>query len=52
VSLHEDMPREVNKVFVNRLSHQGGGVLDPLGPPRYFGLLMVHPGKPPLLVYM
>jgi len=51
VNLHEDIPKEVNKVFINQPSDQGRGDLDPLrplGPPRYFGLLMVHPSMPRL----
>jgi len=49
VNLHEDIPKEVNKIFINQPSDQGRGDLDPLrplGPPRYFGLLMVHPSMP------
>ncbi len=41
MSLHEDMPLEVNKVFVSQPSDQGGGNLDPPGvvkPLGYFGL--------------
>ncbi len=54
MSLHEDMPIKVNKVFVSQPSDQGGGALDPPGPARpprparYFGLPMVHPSRPPL----
>jgi hypothetical protein len=54
VNLHEDIPREVNRVFVNQPSLLGGGgpyplgPLGPLRPPRYFGLPMVNPGRPPL----
>ncbi len=51
VNLHEDFPKEVNIVFTSQPLNQGGGDLDPLGlarPPRYFGLLMVHLGRPPL----
>jgi len=51
VSLDEDMPREVKGVFVNQPLNQGGGNLDPLGPPRplrYFWLPKAHPSKPPL----
>jgi hypothetical protein len=33
VNLHEDFPREVNKVFTNQPLDQGGGDLYPLGPP-------------------
>ncbi len=50
VNLHKDMLWEVNIIFAGQPSNQGGGGLDPLrplGPPRYFGLLMVHPNKPP-----
>ncbi len=38
----------MNRVFVNQPSNQGGGNSDPLGPPGYFRLLMVHLGRPPL----
>jgi hypothetical protein len=41
----------VNIVFANQLLDPGGGGSDPprtLGPPRYFGLPMVNPGRPPL----
>ncbi len=48
VNLHEDIPKEVNRVFINRPLDQGKGDSNPLGPPGYFGLLMVHPGMPPL----
>jgi hypothetical protein len=54
VSLHEDMPRKVNKVFANQTSNPRGGGLNPprplrpLGPPGYFGLPMVNPCRPPL----
>ncbi len=48
MNLHEDIPRKVNKVFVNQSSDQRGGSLDPLGPLRYFGLPMVHSSRPPL----
>jgi hypothetical protein len=46
VSLHEDIPKEVNKVFVSQPLDPGGGGSDPLGPlrplglPIYFGLPM------------
>ncbi len=43
VGLHEDKPWEMSKVFVSQPSNQRGG--RPLG---YFGLPMVHPGRPPL----
>ncbi len=52
MSLHEDMPIKVNKVFTSQPLDSGRGSLDPLGPPRppwYFKLLMVNLGKPPLL---
>ncbi len=51
MSLHEDIPREVNKNFVSHPSNLGGSSLDPPRPPRplgYFGLPMVNPGRPPL----
>ncbi len=48
MSLHEDIPGKVNKVFVNQPSDQRGGDLDPLGPPWYFGLPTVHSDTPPL----
>ncbi len=48
VNLHEDLLREVNKVFANQPLDQGGGGLNPPRPPKYFGLLLVHPGRPPL----
>jgi hypothetical protein len=38
----------VNKVFTSQPLDQGGGGSDPPRPPRYFGLPMVHLGKPPL----
>jgi hypothetical protein len=47
VSLHEDIPRGVNKFFTSQPLDPGGSSLAPLGPPRYFGLPMVNPGKPP-----
>jgi hypothetical protein len=49
VSLHEDIPREGNKIFVSQPSDPGGGGSHPPGPPRsprYFGLLMVNIGMP------
>jgi hypothetical protein len=49
VSLHEDIPNEVNKVFANHLSEIGEGNSNPpkpLGPLGYFGLPMVNPSKP------
>ena len=48
VNLHEDLLREVNKVFANQPLDQGGGGLNPPRPPKYFGLLLVHPSRPPL----
>jgi hypothetical protein len=46
------MPREVDKIFVGQpLDPGGGGGSNPPGPPkpsRYFGLPMMHLGKPPL----
>ncbi len=48
VNLHEDLLREVNKVFASQPLDQGGGGLNPPRPPKYFGLLLVHPGRPPL----
>jgi hypothetical protein len=53
VSVHEDIPRKVNKVFVSQPLDLGGCDSDPLGPPRpprlprYFGLPMVNPSRPP-----
>ncbi len=53
MNLHEDIPKVVNKVFTTQWSDLGSGSnpwgpLRPLGPPRYFGLRMVNPCKPPL----
>ncbi len=51
MNLHEDFPKEVNKGFASQPLDQEGGDSDPLRPlrpPRYFGLLMVHLGRPPL----
>jgi hypothetical protein len=50
VNLHEDMPKEVDKVFVNQPLDPRGGLypLGPLEPLGYFGLSMVNPSKPPL----
>jgi hypothetical protein len=45
LSLHENILRELNKVFVSQPLDLGRGNSDPLGPrgpPRYFGLLMVN----------
>jgi len=54
VSLHEDIPREVNIVFVNQPLNPREGGPNPLGPPgprgslTYFGLPMVNLNTPPL----
>jgi len=51
VSLHEDIPIGVKKVFANQPLDPRGGGLAPPGPLRplgYFGLPMVNLGKPPL----
>jgi hypothetical protein len=48
LSLHEDIPTIVNKVFVNKPLDLKGGNLDWPGPPRYCGLPMVNLGRPPL----
>jgi hypothetical protein len=48
VNLHKNFPRKVNKVFTSQPSNQRGSGSNPPGPPRYFGLLMVHLGKSPL----
>jgi hypothetical protein len=45
VSMHEQMPKKVNKVFVGQPLDLGGGnshSLRPLGPLGYFGLPMVN----------
>jgi hypothetical protein len=42
------MHKEVNKVFASQPLDLRGGSSNPLGPPRYFGLPMVNPSKPPL----
>jgi len=52
VRMHEEMLRKVNKFLVNQPLDPKGGSSDPLrpqGPPRYFGLLMVNLGMPPLI---
>jgi hypothetical protein len=49
--VHEEMLKEVNKVFDGQPLNLGGGSLNPprpLGPPKYFGLPMVNSSKPPL----
>jgi hypothetical protein len=49
VSLHEDIPREVNIAFASESLDPKGGCLypprlpRPLRPPRYFGFPMVNP---------
>ncbi len=51
VSMHIEMPREVNMIFARQPSDLRGGGSGPPGPSkpsRYFGLPMVNPGKPPL----
>jgi hypothetical protein len=51
VNLHEDIPKEVNRIFANQSLHPRGGSsnpLRPLTPPGYFKLPMVNLGKPPL----
>jgi len=48
VSLHEDIPREVNKIFASQPLDPGGDGLDPLRPLGYSGLPMGNPGTPPL----
>jgi hypothetical protein len=50
VNLHNFFPRQVNIIFVNHPSYQGGGSSNPQGPPgpRGFGLPMIHLGKSPL----
>ncbi len=55
VSVHREMPKELNKVFARQPSYLGGRGSrppEPLRLPRplgYFGLLMMNPCKPPLL---
>ncbi len=57
MSLHEDITREVNKVFACQPSNLKGGGSNPPGPQGplgYFGLPMVNPGRPllpPNIVY-
>jgi len=48
VSMHIEMPKEVDKIFVGQPLDPGGGGSRPLGPLRYFGLPTVNPSKPPL----
>jgi hypothetical protein len=48
--VHEEMPREVNIIFVGQpldLGRGGSNPPGPLGPPKCFGLLM-NSNKPPL----
>ncbi len=54
VSVHIEMLREVNKIFVRQPLDPRGRGSDPTRPPRppkplgYFGLPMMNSGKPPL----
>jgi hypothetical protein len=48
VSVHEEMPREVNRVFVGQLLDLGRGNLYPQGPSGYDGLPVENPSRPPL----
>jgi hypothetical protein len=54
VTLHENIPREVNKFFVNQPLDLGRGGSYPLGPPkpqgplRHFGLQTMNRSRPPL----
>jgi len=51
MNVHAEMPKEVNKVFTNQPLDPTRGELNPLDPPkppRYFGLPMVNPRRPPL----
>jgi hypothetical protein len=51
VSMHVEMPREANIIFVGQPLDPKGGRSRPLGPPsplRYFKLPMVNLGRPPL----
>ncbi len=50
VNLHKDIPRKVNRVFIKPLDPRktGSNPPRPLGPPRYFGLPMANPSRPPL----
>jgi hypothetical protein len=55
VSVHVEMPKELNKVFITQPSESRGGSLNPPRPPRppgCFGLPMVNSGKPPLPLNM
>ncbi len=48
MNLHENIPREVNIIFVSQPSNLGGGSSNPPRLPRYVGLPMVNPSRPPL----
>ncbi len=48
MNLHEDMPKKVNKIFTNQPLDPKRGDSNPPRPPRYFGLPMVNPSRPPL----
>ncbi len=54
VSVHTEMPKEVNRIFGSQPLDLGGGRSSPLGPPRplgpsrYFGLPIMNPSRPPL----
>ncbi len=51
MNFYEDILEEVSKVFVNQPLDPKGCNSDPLRPPRlprYFGLPMVNPSRPPL----
>ncbi len=48
VSLYEDIPKKVNNFFVNQPLDPRGGGLNPLRPPRCFGLAMANPSMPSL----
>jgi hypothetical protein len=48
VSLHEDITKNVNIIFVIQSLDLVGGGSNPPRPPRYFGLPMVDPNRPPL----
>jgi len=45
VSIHTKMFTKVDKIFVKQPLDPGEGGLRPLGPLRYFGLLMVNQSK-------
>ncbi len=42
------MPKEVDKIFVRQPLDLGGGGSNPPRLPRYFGLPMINPSRPPL----